>query len=137
MRKQKRSILFSLDAMIATIIAMTLIAGIYMHMSDISSPKYGNYDLMLLASDSLAALKVQDEIRFAVDNEADARIKDFMEQVMPKNTCSRLVIYNSHDIIFMEITKNACIYDEQSIKVRSPLIHEGEIYKGEMHTWYR
>ncbi|MBN2458285.1 hypothetical protein JXB31_04105 [Candidatus Woesearchaeota archaeon] len=138
-RLKNRGMLFSIDAMIAAMVAIIMILAINSISSNAVRPSYSELNLYHIAADSLVVLKANEEFSGVLTSSSTERIHSFMNNIMPENVCSYVRIYNKLGYQMISRTKNGCPVKipEKSVLLSSPFIYNNNIFIAEMVVWYK
>lgn len=138
-RKRKNAFMFSIDAMIASLVALTLITTLYLYSSDLQTPNFNFSDLYHLGGNSMIALKDNGEFGYAIQHNSVSRLNSFFNTVVPNHICSSYAIYDKDHRNILDGLSNGCSLQtaEFNIQIESPFVHDEGLYSFELVMWYK
>lgn len=138
-KKLKSGFMFSIDAMIASLVALTMITSLYLYSSDLQTPNFNFSDLYHLAGDSIIALKDNGELKYAISHNSMNRLDSFFNDVVPNHICSSYSVYDSNHQRILESLSNGCSLEtaEFNIQLESPFVYNEDFYSFEIVMWYK
>ncbi len=136
----KKAILFSMDALIALLILISTLTGVFVIYNQINDEVFKNRDLYDQGYDVLEIMKSKGILSNALEFDADRQeINSFLWDFLPSNVCSHLKLKDKYKFTYLENLKPGCRpeYGEKRVIVTLPFIHDNQIYNAEMILWYK
>jgi hypothetical protein len=134
MEMKKKGIIFSLDSMIALIIAGIFIFGAMVYLGNLQDKNENNLILNQIARDSLTILDFSYDLIQAGSTGDNTTLNDFVDN-LETNTCARIGIYNQSKQLDFTSTKSGCIPNNNVAVARRSFIVNKEGYYAKMEVW--
>jgi hypothetical protein len=136
--RKKKSILFSLDAMLAVIVSVMLFMAINNYSEKSYEPDYTVLDLYHLSADSIAVLKSTGDLSYSTSLNTTTNIHSYL-RLMPAQACFMIKIYDKSHYQLMNAAKEGCltIPGEPAVIYESPFVANNKIYTARMIAWYK
>lgn len=127
--------LFTLDAILALIVAMALIFAslFYISQANVSFKQDDLYDITL---DSLAVLEKSGTFRRSIGSGTPDGLEQFLTS-LPTYMCGAIEIQTKSSVILLTAIKPSCTFSEDFIVHRRVFIAGGQIYLARMEAWYK
>lgn len=131
----KKGIIFTLDATLAVIMALSLIIPslFYLSKSDVT---FEQENLYRITTDSLAILEKNDVLMMGVLTNSSLLLQEFLDS-LPYNVCAKVELFNKDGEKQLTVLKEDCTYSEDYQVVRRVFLAQESIYLARMETWYR
>ncbi|MBI4158881.1 hypothetical protein HY500_01330 [Candidatus Woesearchaeota archaeon] len=127
-----KGIVFSLDAMIALLLAVIITTFIYVSIEQSSS----NYDELFLHKSAVDVLTVLREDR-SLEVFNNASVYSFLDS-LPVQFCANLTVYDFNDRIVYNALKSKCTTEGKIVGTsrRVFIVNSTSVYLGEVKMWY-
>jgi hypothetical protein len=133
----KKSILFSLDAILAVVVAGSMIFACYFYLSKTTTNIYQNQDIYKLSLDSLAILEKDSTLKTAVETSNTTAIQQFLNSLSTQH-CGNITVYTSSSTAVLSAQKTGCTAkNESTIAVRTFIANNSNIYYAKIEVWYK
>jgi hypothetical protein len=135
---KKKSILFSLDAMLAIVVSVMFMMAIYNYSENSYEPDYTIIDLYHMSADSIAVLKSSNSLSYSVTTNTTTSIYSYL-RLMPSQVCLMVKIYDKSHNQLMNAAKEGCLTvpGEPAVIYESPFVADSKIYSARMISWYK
>jgi hypothetical protein len=133
---KRKAFIFSLDAVIAVIIAGMMLLACFFYLSQTSTNIYKSQDLYKVSSDSLTILEKGNTLKTAVEANSTAAIQQFLNS-LPGQFCGNITIYTSASASLLSAQKTGCSSENEfSTAIRAFIAGNTEYY-AKMELWYK
>ncbi|MBW2984326.1 hypothetical protein KY361_04380 [Candidatus Woesearchaeota archaeon] len=133
----KKGIIFSLDAILAVIIAGVMILACFFYLSHTSTNLYQNQDIYKISLDSLTILEKDNTLKTAVETNSTTTLQLFLDS-LPAQLCGDITVYTSSSSAVLSAQKTGCTAkNESTIAVRSFVANNFNVYYARMEAWYK
>lgn len=134
---KKKSLIFSLDALFAIVIAGIMILACFLYLSQTTTNIYQNQDIYKISLDSLAILEKDDTLKIAVETNSTTTPQLFLNS-LPDQLCSNITIYTASSAAILSAQKTGCTAkNESTIAVRTFIANNSNVYYAKMEAWYK
>ena len=132
----KKGILFSIDAIIALIVAGALILACFFILSKTTTNMHSSNDVFIKSLDSLAILEKDGTLKNVVETTNASTIQQFIDST-PAQFCSNITILSSASAQVLSVQKTGCTAkNESSVALRSFVSNNFNLYYARMEAWY-
>lgn len=132
----KKALIFTLDAIFALIIAITLIMGVLFLINQ-ENQLFNEQALEIVAQDSLTVLEKDGSLDGAIEGTTNITISLFQEN-LPDQICSLIVLKNSAGQQVLSSLRSSCGTNAKQFSVaRRSFISGSEPYYAEITAWYK
>lgn len=136
-RKGKAAMVFSLDAMIALIMAMLAISAIFVILVRSTERSDDTSGIYLMSLDTLAVLEKSHLLSTAVETNSTTAILQHL-QALPSPVCSNITIYDTENRMVLTTAPASCTdHDQTSRAIRAFVDANLTTYLAVMEAWYR
>ncbi len=133
----KKGIIFTIDAILAVLAALTLIAGSFYHLSQTQNIQWTEADRFQAAMGSLAVLELSNDLQSAVDGMTIIEIDKYLNNILPAQVCGDIRIFTEAQSEILSTTKAGCAAsDYRAVAVRDLYVNNN-IYYAQMGVWYK
>jgi len=137
LKKNRKSIIFSLDSLLALVSGITLIIACFFYISQIQTIQWGQPALYIFTMDSLNALKIDGTLENAMESGSSTRLLLFLNNMLDVNTCGEIELYNRTGSLRLSVNKTSCGNSTQIYVARRTLILNNTVYYATMRSWYK
>ncbi len=134
---KRKSIIFSLDALLALVSGIILIIASFFYISQIQTIQWGQPAIYIMTMDSLNTLKTDRTLENAVETNSSTTLSKFLNNMLGPNTCGGIELYNSTGSRRLSVNKTGCSSPVQVYIARRTLISNNIIYYATMRSWYK
>ncbi len=131
----KKAIIFTIDAILALILGLSIILASLFYLGKASAPSQGE-TLQLISQDALAVMEKNGQLSESVSGATALPLESAID-MLPPNTCARLAVYSSLHEKISETLRQNCRFSEDYVLTRRLFVSEGNLYYAEMEAWYR
>ena len=132
----KKALIFTLDAIFALIIALTLIMGTLFLINQ-ENQLFNEQALEFIAQDSLTVLEKDGSLSYAIEESTSVTINLFQEN-LPEQICSLIVLKDSAGQQILSSLRSSCGTNAKKYSVaRRSFILSSEPYYAEMTVWFK
>ncbi len=133
----KKTMIFTLDALLAISIAILIASSCFVFLSKTSSGVYHVRGAYLISSDSLTVLEKSDALKEAITLNSTTSIEEFIGG-MPSQVCGSVTVYDSLSSSKLSVQREGCTSKNLSaVAYRVFVDDEENIYYAKMESWYR
>jgi hypothetical protein len=138
---RKKSIIFSIDAMLALISAVVLIGVAFFYLSQVQTLNWSQPGTYITAMDTLNVLRIDNTFHNSIKYNSNDNLTLFMNNMFPLNVCGRIELYNSSGNMLIEANKTNCFVptnlDSNDIYVsRRTFVYNRSMYYAYLRIWY-
>lgn len=134
---KKKAIIFTLDAILALLIAATLIISSLYYLSKTENIPYTEQGLYKISLDILTVLEKDGTLKTAVEESSATEIQGFLDS-LPVQICANITIYNTAQDNLLSVKKTACDSSEEKLFSRRVFIANSfSVYYAEMVSWFK
>lgn len=134
----KKGIVFSLDAILALIAAITLITAAFFYLSQIHVIKWSQPNYFLISLDTLNVLRIDGTLQTAIQTQNPANLTLFFDHMYGPQVCGALEIYKKGQPgIYLNATKTGCNSYEEVYVFRSTIFVAPSYYYTVLKVWYQ
>ena len=131
----RKAFIFTLDAIMALILAALIVSAIYFNFSKQSQQPYSEANLLQISLDSLTVLEKNSNLNDAVQNNDLSQLQSFVT-IMPYQFCSNITIKDSDEDYIASIQRNCSLSNPQAI-ARRIFIANNTVFLAEMKTSFK
>lgn len=132
----KKGIIFTIDAIIAILAAITLTAGSFYYLSQTQNIQWTTADLFQISMNSLAVLELRNDLQNAVDSMSTTELDNYLNNILPVQVCADITIFNEAQSQILSTIKSGCTATAyNAVAIRSFYLNNN-IYYAEMGVWY-
>ncbi|MFH1317042.1 MAG: hypothetical protein ABII01_05985 [Candidatus Woesearchaeota archaeon] len=136
LRKDKKGIIFTLDAIFALISTITLVVFILFYMSRVSMVPYNKQALNRISQDTLTMLEKDGTLRKAIETNSTSDIEDFINS-LPTNLCLEITLKGSDKDITNKINRTSCETAKENVFERRAFVANNfATYYALIQFWY-
>jgi hypothetical protein len=132
----KKSLIFSLDAIIAVVIAGMMLLACFFYLSQTSANIYKEQNTYMVSLDSLTILEKDSTLKTAIEANSTAAIQQFLNSI-PNQFCANMTIYTSASAALLSAQKTGCTQKNESAVAVRIFIANQEAYYARMESWYK
>lgn len=138
MLRARKAVIFSIDALLAIIAAMSLITACFFYLSQIQTLQWTQPQMHIMLLDSLTTMRDTNNLRDLITSSDTATIQKFLDNVIPGNICESLLIYDRSNTLLYELNKTDCVNSPDDLYVsRRSFIARGQVYQAQLNGWFR
>lgn len=131
----KKGLIFTLDAILALIVASSLILASFNYVSQ-TQVAWNRPTLLKISLNSLAVLELSQTLQEAVKTSDAVDVEEFLNNLLPDNVCARVEFYDEADSLLMTAAKSGCASSNYPTVSYQGLSVSGDIYYARMEAWY-
>jgi hypothetical protein len=130
--------IFTLDAIIAIMAAIGLVAATYFFISGIQTSDLTKMNLNLQIMDSLAVLELKDNLKDAIVSGSNATLALFLDDMLPSHNCGYIELRDSNNDLQVHSIRGGCSLDNRTeiFMARRTFVVNGDPYYAKMEGWY-
>ena len=137
LKSRKKSVIFSLDVLLAFISTLTLIIGSFFYISQVQSLQWGQPGIYIVTLDSLNTLKIDKTFADAVEYNNTVNLTLFLNNMLEPHVCSEFEFYNKSGSLKLSINKTGCGNSSVIYVARRTFIINNSVYYATMKSWYK
>lgn len=132
----KKGIIFTLDAVFALIVAVTITVAVIFHMSQVSKIPYSKQALNKIAQDSLTVLEKDGILKEAIETGSTETITTFLNS-LPYQICAGMDLKSADQSTIQSAVKTGCNSSEEAVIARRAFIANNfSTYYVRMEFWH-
>ena len=131
----KKAIIFTLDALLALLLAISFFTYISFYFSDVADPLYSDIGLYSVTNDALTVLEKTGTLANVVRNSDITELQTYLD-VMPIQLCGNITIYNLANVRLFSAKRTSCTSPEKNVIVRKVFVSDFIPYLTTMEAWY-
>lgn len=130
--------IFTLDAILAILVAVSLITTIYFFVSGIQTVDWSKVNLNNQIMDSLTVLELNDDLENSILTGSNTTLNTFLDDMFPHPACGYIELRDKYDALQMYSMKSNCSRAGRNevFIARRTFITVGGIYYAMMEGWY-
>ena len=133
----KKAIIFTIDAILAILAAMVLIAGSFYYLSQTQNIQWTDADRFQIAINSLAVLELSNDLQNAVSSMSTAGLGNYLNTILPAQVCADITVFNEAQTQILTTIKNGCIVSNyRAVAIRDVYVNNN-VYYARMQVWYK
>ncbi|RME15155.1 MAG: hypothetical protein D6797_07230 [Bdellovibrio sp.] len=137
-KRAKKGIIFTLDAIIAILVAASFILASFFYLSKATNVPYDRQGIYDLSLDSLAVLEKKGDLAYSVENGSNSTLVEFLNFSLSQQVCGEIKIFNTDTFQLLTATKPGCTpINETSFARRVFIANNSKIYYAEMEVWFK
>jgi len=134
-KKQTKGILFTVDAIFAIVICLTIILSSFFFLSQTQKIRYSDTALDTLNTDMIVVLTLDGTLERGIQEKSSTGIKVALD-TLPVQACMRIIVKFKNESVLLDETKTGCTGNEYSKKKQGTFALNGEIYLTQAISWY-
>jgi len=134
--RDKRGIIFSIDAILSIMITITLISASFFYMSQIHTIKWSQPNYFLTSLDTINVLRIDGTLENAINTLSGEKIQEFMNYTYDNNMCGSMNISDSSENTLISVNKTGCTSYEEVYVYRGTIVNNKKIYLITLKLWY-
>lgn len=126
----KKSIIFTLDAILAILIAGVMITASYFYISQANIPMSNRPNLHKISMDALAVLEKDSTLKNSVQTGSASGLSEFLNSLAPQ-ICSKFTIYDDSSTLVLSALKSDCNITQPVLSRRIFVLDNFSVYYAE------
>jgi len=137
-RKGKKAVIFSIDAILALVVTITLISASFFYLSQIQVIQWSQPNYFLTALDTLNILRSDGTLRASIKPPANgSSISTFMNAMYEDNICGSMTVQTRNGTLLYEANKTNCTHYNEVYVYRSSIVVDRNIHNITLKLWYQ
>ena len=141
LKKNKKAIVFSIDAMLALVSAMVLIGVAFFYLSQVQTLNWSQPGTFITAMDTLNVLRIDNTFSDSISQNSNESLIQFMDNMFPVNICGRIELYSNDSVLLIDANKTNCILPTQTSSAdvyvaRRTFVHNKSMYYAFLRLWF-
>ncbi len=136
-----KSIIFSLDVLLAFISTITLVTGSFFYMSQVQSLQWGQPGIYIISLDTLHTLKIDKTLANAYEFNDSTNLTLYMNYLLENNMCAEFEFYNKSGSLRLSVNRtlngSSCGNSSIIFVARRTFIINDSVYYATMKSWYK
>ena len=132
----RKAVIFSIDAILSIMIALTLISASFFYLSQIHTVKWSQPNYFLTSIDTINVLRIDGTLRNAINTNNPTQIQRFMNLTYEDNICGSMNITDENNNLIFIVNKTGCSSYEEVHVYRGTIINNYKIYLITLKLWY-
>lgn len=136
-----KSIIFSLDVLLAFISTLTLVTASFFYISQVQNLQWGQPGIYVISLDSLHTLKIDKTLANAYEFNDSTNLTLYMDYMLERNMCAEFEFYNKSGHLRLSVNRTidggSCGNSSVIFVARRTFIINGSVYYATMKSWYR
>lgn len=128
--------MFTLDAVMALVVASFLILASFNYISETQAINWNSPNIIKISFNSLAVLELSETLQSAIENSDVSEVEEFLNNLFPEQVCATIGVYDSADSLLLTALKTGCSSSAHpAVNYRSFTVN-GNVYYAKMEAWY-
>jgi hypothetical protein len=132
----RKGIVLTIDAVIALVATSSLTTVMYFNLSKTQQIQWTDSDINDVCLESLAALELNDDLKYAIDSNSTSIIESFLDNLLPAHICGKIEIYDSGNSLKLSQTKANCTSGNETSIARRTFVSNSAVYYAKMEAWF-
>lgn len=131
----KKGLIFTLDAILALIVASSLILASFNYVSK-AQMVWNKPTLLKISLNSLAVLELSQTLQDAVKASNADDTEEFLNNLLPNHVCAMVEFYDEADSLLLTAAKSGCTSSNYPTVNYRSFTANGNVYYARMEAWY-
>ena len=126
----KKSVIFTLDAIMAVLIAGIMITSAYFFISQTDAASFNRQNLNKISLDVLAVLEKDNTLKGSVESGSASELDTFLA-FLPSPLCGKVTVFDSNFTSVLTAQKSGCDFDQPAVSRRIFVTDNFDVYYAE------